>query len=143
LAEAIEVFREARAVVVFTHDRYDHRCTFQLNATQRQTFERAGAVIHLSRLSPGQVQLLADERWSGPRPCPFDRGGLEAALGQSRYTVGDALMYLESMLRRRLIGYELGDTWPGPPEPPGLRLDRDFLVREMREMRWITDRMNR
>ncbi|MFF5232362.1 hypothetical protein [Dactylosporangium sp. NPDC000521] len=136
LTGAIELFRKARAVVVFTREAYDHSMTFELTAADRQLFNRSGMVIDLSGLTPRQVKLLAEERWTGEAPYPFSPEGIEASFAPVYQTVGRQLRYLELLLCRRLIDYDSDERWPGPP---GLFLDHDFLVREVPFLRRVMD----
>ncbi|MET7334050.1 hypothetical protein [Nonomuraea sp. NPDC005650] len=112
LTQAAKVFENTRTVVVFTIDNYDHASTVQLTDADRQAFARRGHVIDLSALTPRQIAVLADGRWTGEPPSPFDLDGVQRAFSTRPYTIGQAMQHLAVLLDCRLSEYDSDEPWP-------------------------------
>lgn len=127
LTQAVKVFEDTGTVVVFTVDTYEHAGTVQLTAADRQAFARHGVVFDLSALTPKQIAALADGRWTGAPPSPFDPEGVKNAFSKRPYTIGQAMRHLEVLLDCRLSEYDQNDPWP----VDGLRMPEDWLQLKM------------
>jgi hypothetical protein len=122
-----KVFQKVQTVVVLTVDDYSHGATAQLSTADRGQFRQlGGAVIELSHLTARQIAMLAEARWNGTPPSPFDRDGITAAFKEARYAVGNALMFLDGLLWMRLHDYSDAAPWTGSEET--LKLDKSWLA---------------
>ncbi|MFC7101022.1 hypothetical protein ACFQQB_11420 [Nonomuraea rubra] len=106
------VFENTPAVVVFTVDAYQHANAAQLTEADRSDFARRGTIIDLPLLTTRQIACLAEQRWTGTPPVPFDPDDLQAVFDSRRFTIGQALRHLEVLLDLRLVEYEGEDLWP-------------------------------
>ncbi|MGI5282941.1 hypothetical protein ACQEVF_06375 [Nonomuraea polychroma] len=128
IIQASRVFENASTVVVFTVDNYRHATAVQLTRADRQEFARRGHITDLSPLSAAQIAALADHRWTGRRPSPFDSEGVCKAFHEHPCTIGLALRHLHRLLDTRLRQYDGDEPWP----TDGLRMDEDWLLLNMR-----------
>ncbi|NRQ33601.1 hypothetical protein HII36_17345 [Nonomuraea sp. NN258] len=133
---ATTVFETSAAVVVFTVDSYRHANAAQLTPADRQRFSRRGhLVVDLSTLTPDQIAALADARWNGASPTPFDPQGVRTTFGAQPYTIGQVLHYLEMMLDFRLSEYDGEEPWP---QAKDLRIDGPYMQTKMwQRERWL------
>ncbi|TMR14316.1 hypothetical protein ETD86_29065 [Nonomuraea turkmeniaca] len=130
---ATRVFENASTVVVFTVDNYRHATAVQLTRADRQEFARRGHITDLSPLSPAQIAALADHRWTGHPPSPFDSAGVLKAFQEHPCTIGQALRHLYKLLDTRLRQYDGDEPWP----TDGLRIHEHWLLLHMsRDETW-------
>jgi hypothetical protein len=127
LTQATKVFETAATVVVFTVDTYKHADTVQLTQADRREFARHGVVVDLNTLTPRQIAALADGRWTGQPPSPFDTKGVESAFSTRPYTIGQAIRLLEVLLDCRLSEYDRDIPWP----TEDLRMSESWLQLKM------------
>jgi hypothetical protein len=123
LTQATKVFETAATVVVFTVDTYEHADTVQLTQADRREFAMHGVVVDLNTLTPRQIAALADGRWTGQPPCPFDTKGVESAFSTRPYTIGQAIHQLGMLLDFRLSESDPDTPWPAE----SLRISESWL----------------
>jgi len=122
-----KAFQKVQTVVVLTVDDYTHGATAQLSTADLGQFRQlGGVVIELSHLTARQIAVLAEARWNGTPPSPFDLDGVTAAFKEARHAVGQALMVLDGLLRLRLRDYSDAAPWTGAEET--LKLDKAWLA---------------
>ncbi|MBF8187719.1 hypothetical protein ITP53_18670 [Nonomuraea sp. K274] len=112
ITQSTKVFENTSTLVVFTVDDYRHADTVQLTETDRQEFAKRGHIVDLPTLTPTQIAALAEHRWTGRPPVPFDPQAVREVFNGRPYTIGEALHHLRVLLDVRLSEYDRDDPWP-------------------------------
>ncbi|MEU8143094.1 hypothetical protein [Nonomuraea sp. NPDC048901] len=136
ITQAQKVFENTSTVVVFVIDSYQHANTVQITEADRQAFAERGHVFDLDTLTPEQIAALAEFRWKGHPPAPFDEQGVKNVFSKRPYTIGQAIQHLEVLLDLRLSEYESDVPWPAAED---LRIHERWVRLKI----WQRDRWNR
>jgi hypothetical protein len=126
IAAAQIIFQKSPALIVFTHDAYDHALTAASQSLDQAQFDEDVEIVHLRCLTGSQVCALADGRWkkASSLDFPFDANGLNELFRDK--PIKKVMGWLGELLNYKLK--EVRDDTVPWPDNKGLKMDDLWLT---------------
>jgi hypothetical protein len=122
------IFKRSPALIVFTHDAYDHALTAASQSLGQARFDEEVEVVRLDGLTGDQVCALAHGHWkkASGSDLPFDENGLKKVFVAKSEPIKRAMRWLGELLEYRL---ELARDDKAPwPENEDLKMTELWLT---------------